>query len=112
MLYGNFDQRKSKLKWIDLDDSHSQLVTDDSAQDIIVELEYNIQIPTKCHWSSFNHITREHKNVGNCYSYYDYLGEREQSKDAVVRDLIRECETIIKNTKGLKKKLQDIPNER
>lgn len=108
MLYGNFDQRKSKLKWIDIDDRHSQLVTDDPAKDIIVELKYNIQIPTKCHWSSFNHITREHKDVGICYGYYDYLSEREQAKKAIIGDLIKECKCIIKNTQGLMKKMQEI----
>ncbi len=108
MLYGNYDQIKSKLKWIDIDDRHSQLILDNPSKEIIAELEYDIQIPTKSHWSSFNHITRNSKNTGNCYSYYDYLDEREKAKKAVVEDLIKECETIVKNTKGLMRKLQDM----
>lgn len=90
-----------KLKWIDIDDSNSRLVTDDSSERIIAELEFNIQIPTKCHWSSFNHITRTNKNSGFYYGYYDYLDERDKAKKAVVNDLIKECKTIIKNSKGL-----------
>lgn len=96
------------LKWIDIDNKHSQLILDNSAKDIIAELEYNIQIPTKCHWSSFNHITRSCKDSGICYSYYDYLDERDKAKRAVVEDLINECKIIIKNSKGLMKKLQNM----
>lgn len=107
MLYGNYDKIESKLKWIDIDDRHSQLILDNPAQDIIVELKYNIQIPTKCYWSSFNHITRNNDNTGNCYSYYDY-DEREKAKKTVVENLIRECDRIVQNTNGLMKKLQDI----
>lgn len=108
MLYGNFDKIMCGLKWVDIDNMHSQLILDNPAKDIIVELEYNIQIPTKCHWSSFNHITRCRKDSGICYSYYDYLDERDKAKRAVVEELIKECKIIIQNSKGLMKKLQDI----
>ena len=90
-----------KLKWIDIDDYNSKLVTDDSSERIIAELKFNIQIPTKCHWSSFNHITRTNKNSGFYYGYFDYPEERDKAKKAVINDLIKECEKIIKNSKCL-----------
>ena len=42
MLYGNYDKIKSKLKWIDIDDRHSQLILDNPAQEIIAEFLLNV----------------------------------------------------------------------
>lgn len=108
MIYGNYDKIKLKLKWIDIDDMYSQLILDNPAQEIIAELKFNIQIPTKCYWSSFNHVTRRHENTGRAYLHYDYLSEREKAKESVINDLINECQRIVQNTKGLMKKLEDI----
>ncbi|MBD5534623.1 MAG: hypothetical protein HDQ99_02975 [Lachnospiraceae bacterium] len=89
-----------KLKWIDVDKRHSKLVVDNSDERLIAELEFNTQISTKSHWSSFNHITRTNKDSGFCYGY-DYLEERDKAKKAVVDDLIKECKTIINNSREL-----------
>ena len=107
MLYGNFDKRICGLKWIDIDNRHSQLILDNPSKEVIAELEYSIGIPSKCHWSSFNHVTRHNKDSGIPYNY-DYLDERDKAKKAVIEDLIKECKIITKNTKWLMKKLQDM----